>query len=147
MLKRVILLIEPDEVVRELLLVCLNNLGGWTVISSASTQENWDGVKAQACDVILLDGAVLEADSPHFLKDLSDSLMTVDIPIVLLIHHALWLTSEHPPGSPIVGAIAKPFNPLTLPIDIAHLLGWRLACDLDSHPSKSAAPLQRPNSK
>jgi hypothetical protein len=115
MLKRVILLIEPDEVVRELLLVCLNNLGGWTVISSASTQENWDGVKAQAFDVIVLDGAVLEADSPHFLKDLSDSLMTVDIPIVLLIHHALWLTSEHPPGTRSPNPSTPLPSPLRLP--------------------------------
>jgi len=131
MLKRVILLIEPDEVVRELLLVCLGTLGGWTVTSVATTQGIWDNVKAQPPDVIVLDGAVLEDDSPHYRKELSDRLMTVDVPIVLLIHHALWLTSEHPPGSPIVGAIAKPFNPLTLPIDIAHLLGWRLACDLN----------------
>lgn len=134
--KRVILLLEPDEVVRELLLVCLDSLGGWTVIASASTHASWDEVQAQACDVILLDEAVLEDDSPYFLKELSDNLTTVDIPIVLLIHHALWLTSEHPPESPIVGAIAKPFNPLTLPIEIAHLLGWQLACDLNSCPSK-----------
>jgi CheY-like chemotaxis protein len=88
-------------------------------------------VQAQPPDVIVLDGAVLEDDSPHYRKELSDRLTTVDVPIVLLIHHALWLTSEYPLKSQVVGAISKPFNPLTLPIDIAHLLGWRLACDLN----------------
>jgi CheY-like chemotaxis protein len=126
----VILLIEPEAVVRELLLLCLGKLGGWNVIPAASVQVGWAWLKAQQPDAIVLDTAVPESDRLTFIQALSGNISTASIPVLLLINHAAWLNSDSVGSGPVVGAIAKPFNPTTLPIEVAHLLGWRLACDL-----------------
>ena len=126
---QVILLIEPDAIVCEVLLICLRKLGGWTVISVASIQAGLDWLMSQHPDVIVLDTSVVEADSLSFIQALSCNTLTANIPILLLINHATWLTSHHLQVDQVIGTIAKPFNPITLPLEVAHLLGWSLGCD------------------
>lgn len=132
MARQIILLIEPEATLCELLLLCLRKLGDWTVFPAASMGAGWDWLMVQQPDVIVLDVATSEEDSRRFIDDLSHNLATASIPVVLLVSHATWLSAGH--SDQVVGMIAKPFNPVTLPIEMASLLGWPLICDLSPPP-------------
>jgi len=136
MANQVILLIEPEVILCEVLLVCLRKLGHWTVIPVASIQAGLEWLINQQPDVIVLDTAVLEDDNLRFIQDLSCNPLTANIPILLLINHATWLTSHNLQADQVVGMIAKPFNPITLPLEVAHLLGWSLGGDRCPLPPK-----------
>jgi CheY-like chemotaxis protein len=135
---QVILLIEPEALVCEVLLVCLRKLGGWTVIPTTSVQAGLDWLVHQKPDVIVLDTADLEDDSLCFIQDLNRNASTANIPVLLLSNHATWLTSRSLQTHQVAGTIAKPFNPITLPLEIAHLLGWHLDCDRCPLPAKDS---------
>lgn len=126
MANQVILLIEPEAIVCEVLLVCLRKLGGWTVIPASSIQAGLDWLMSEQPDVIVLDASVLEDDLLSFIQDLSRNTSTAEVPILLLINHATWLTSHNHQADQVVGTISLPFNPITLPLTVAHLLGWSL---------------------
>lgn len=136
---RVILLIEPEAIVCEVLLICLRKLGGWTVIPVASIQAGLDWLITQHPDVIVLDTSVVEEDSLSFIQALSHNVATANIPLLLLINHATWLTSHNLQVDQVVGTIAKPFNPMTLPLEVAHLLGWSLGRDRCSWPIEDSS--------
>jgi CheY-like chemotaxis protein len=136
---QVILLIEPETIVCEVLLVCLRKLGGWTVIPASSIQAGLDWLRSQQPDVIILDTSVLEEESLRFIQALSHNAATAQIPILLLINHAAWLTSRKLKATQVIGTIAKPFNPITLPLEVAHLLGWSLGYDRCPLPAADSA--------
>ena len=63
-------------------------------------------------------------DSFMFLEKLRNNPETQAIPIVLLSAKARWLDSQILQQYQIAGVILKPFDPVTLPVQIATLLGW-----------------------
>ncbi|EKQ67036.1 response regulator with CheY-like receiver, AAA-type ATPase, and DNA-binding domains [Leptolyngbyaceae cyanobacterium JSC-12] len=126
---RRILLIEHDEEIREVLRICLRYLAGWDVVSFGSPQESLDAIVSERPDAILLDTFLLKADSLGFVQKilgqtLQSNALTQSVPILLITDKASWFTKEQLCSLGIQGAIAKPFDPVTLPSQIAQILGW-----------------------
>lgn len=121
-----ILLIERESSIREVLHICLSELGGWRVTLSNSIQEGIALCTTTCPDAILLDTSTSETDALIFVEQLKQHSIAQSIPIVLLSSRASWFTPGQLQEMGFIGAIAKPFNPTTLAAQVAHLLGW---CD------------------
>jgi CheY-like chemotaxis protein len=119
-----ILLIDSEVGIREVLSHCLRDFGGWEVIAAASISEGVAKLTVKSPDAIILDVQIpSEANGLQFLQALKRSSWQY-IPVVLITAQAKWLTPQQLQEIGVVGAIAKPFNPISLPLQIANLLGW-----------------------
>jgi CheY-like chemotaxis protein len=123
---KTVLLIDDEDSVRELVQTCLSDLAGWDVVTAASAQEGLKKLDAKHPDVILLDVLMPGMDAVTFLQRLHESPAVGSIPVILLTVRARWFTPQKLQQLGVTEAIAKPFNPVTLPEMIASALGWNL---------------------
>ncbi|MER3492468.1 MAG: response regulator [Mastigocladus sp. ERB_26_2] len=121
---KTILLIDDEVSVREIVELCLKDLGGWNVLTVDSRAKGLQGAAFDRPDAIVLDLSMCGMDSFMFLEKLRNNPETQAIPIVLLSAKARWLDSQILQQYQIAGVILKPFDPVTLPVQIATLLGW-----------------------
>ncbi|MGA9382681.1 MAG: response regulator [Phormidium sp.] len=119
-----ILLIDYEASVREILQVCLSEIGGWNVIAAASFEEGLASLPTQKIDAIIMDNFTAKRDSTRFIEKLKANPLTQPIPILLITHKASWYSPKHLQDMSVVGAIAKPFDPVRLPTQVSKLLGW-----------------------
>ncbi|MDM9381362.1 response regulator [Chlorogloeopsis sp. ULAP01] len=124
MSRKQILLIDSEASVREVLQVCLRDLGGWDVFSVFSWQEGLKVLMKKQPDAILLDVPTLDVDNLSILQQFRDHPLTQSIPILLLSTRASWFPPFLLQEMGIAGAIALPFNPTLLPEQVAKLLNW-----------------------
>jgi CheY-like chemotaxis protein len=121
-----ILLIDDEATIRELVQVCLSDLAGWKVVTVASAQAGLQQLAIEHPDAILLDVLMPGMDITTFMHRLHENPSTRTIPVILLSARASWFTPQKLQQLGIVQAIAKPFNAVTLPHEIAHALAWSL---------------------
>lgn len=139
MTRKLILLIEQDDSIREVLLVCLKHLAGWNVVSFKSSQESLELQIEDQPDAILLDTFLSKSNGSFtsksgglgfiqklIIQKLRKHPITCSTPIVLMTDKANWFTPKQLRSLGVDGTIAKPFDPTTLPTQIAHLLGWQI---------------------
>lgn len=119
-----VLLIDDEAYVREVVQACLQDLGGWDVLAVASAQDGLDKALNMQPDAIVLDISIPGMDGFAFLQQLRANCLTQHIPVVLLSAKAGWFTPQQLQSLGVAGAIAKPFNPVSLTHDIAKALGW-----------------------
>ncbi|XWK90574.1 MAG: response regulator [Phormidium sp.] len=119
-----ILLIDYEASVREVLQVCLSEIGGWNVIAAASFEEGLALLLTEKLDAIIMDNVTAKRNSTKFIQKLKANPLTQSIPILLITHKASWYSRQHLQDMSVVGAIAKPFDPVRLPVQISKLLGW-----------------------
>lgn len=124
MATKTILLIDDEIHVREIIQLCLKDLGGWDVLTVNSPIEGLLMAARSIPDAIVLDSSIAGMDSFFFLEDLRSNPVTESIPVVLLSGKARWLNSQILRYYRVAGAIAKPFDPITLCSEIAKLLDW-----------------------
>jgi CheY-like chemotaxis protein len=124
MTTKLVLLVDNEANVREVVKACLQDLGGWDVHSVASAKEGLDRAVAVQPDAIVLDISMPGGDGFSFLQQLRANPVTQLIPVVLLTAKARWFTPNQLQPFGVAGAIAKPFNPISLTNQIANALGW-----------------------
>ncbi|MEB3337179.1 MAG: response regulator [Leptolyngbyaceae bacterium] len=119
-----ILIIDDEEPIREIVQACLEDLGGWEVVSAESAKEGLLKAQTAQPDAILLDVSMPEMDGVALFEQLQKIPAVQAIPVVLLTARVLHIdrTRFEPLG--IAGLISKPFNPVTLCEQIAQVLGW-----------------------
>jgi DNA-binding response OmpR family regulator len=121
---KTVLLIEHEASIRDVLYVCLSEIGGWNVALSSSIKEGVNLCMTVYPDAILLDTSTSETDALIFIEQLKQRSIAQSIPILLISARANWFTSSQLHDMGFAGAITKPFDPFTLPTQISHLLGW-----------------------
>ncbi|MBD2202358.1 response regulator [Calothrix sp. FACHB-1219] len=119
---KTILLLDDEVNVRELVELCLKDLGGWMVLTADSPFLALQKAESNSPDAIVLDLSM--RGSFMFLQQLRRNIKTQDIPVVLLSATARWLDPQFMQEYQVVGIILKPFNPVTLPVEIATILNW-----------------------
>ena len=124
MTTKLVLLVDNEANVREVVQACLQDLGGWEVQSVASAQEGLDRAVAVQPDAIVLDISMPGIDGFAFLQQLRANPVTQLIPVVLLTAKARWFSPQQLQPFGVAGAIAKPFNPVSLTNEIAKAIGW-----------------------
>ncbi len=121
-----ILFIEDELNVRQVVKACLEALGGWNVLLAASGQEGLAKAVSEKPDAILLDVMMPGMDGLALLQELKSNPVTQSIPIVFLTARLSLTEPQRFQELGVQGAIAKPFNSLTLVPKIANALGWSL---------------------
>jgi CheY-like chemotaxis protein len=122
---RCILIVDDEESIREIAQLSLEMVGGHKVLTATSGLEALAIAAADVPDLVLLDVMMPELDGPGTVSRLQADPRTRDIDIVMLtakVQQNETARFSQLPG--VAGVIGKPFDPMTLPLQIAELLGW-----------------------
>jgi CheY-like chemotaxis protein len=121
---RRILIVDDEDDIREVAQVSLELVGKWEVRTAASGSDGIDGARAERPDAILLDVMMPDMDGPTTLERLRADPSTSDIPVVFLTAKTQAADRSRLAGLGAAGILTKPFDPLTLPSQIAAVLQW-----------------------
>lgn len=119
-----ILVIDDDDHIREIIQACLRDLGGWDVWEANSGRAGLAIAATQKPNAILLDWIMPDMDGQSVLLALRADPELQSIPVILLSVNTPWFQPGDYQRWGIQGAIAKPFNAVELPGQIAAILGW-----------------------
>lgn len=122
-----ILVIDDDDDVRLLARISLSRVGGYDVREADGAASGLTLAATASPDAILLDVMMPGTDGPTALALLREQEATRDVPVIFLT--AKVRTSDHDRllSLGVAGVIGKPFDPMTLPVQVAAALGWAAA--------------------
>jgi CheY-like chemotaxis protein len=125
MTSRHVLVVDDEEAIREIAALSMEAVGGHRVSTASSGTEAVRLALTEPPDVILLDVMMPEVDGPSTVQRLQVEERTRGIDVILLTAkvHAKD-TARLGRLSGVAGIIAKPFDPRTLPRQVAEILGW-----------------------
>ena len=119
------MVVDDDDLLREVARTALEIVGGWQVVTAHSGTEARTQALLEHPDAILLDVMMPGVDGPTTVAALREDPATAQIPVIFLTAKV----PSEPPGAwsrlGLAGVIPKPFDPMTLSADMARLLGWR----------------------
>ncbi|NMG10014.1 response regulator [Brasilonema sp. UFV-L1] len=121
-----VLCIDDEPNILFIVKTCLQTLAGWEVEVATSGTEGLLKAQELKPDAILLDVIMPEMDGLFYLQQLRLNDKTQGIPVVFLTFNQSVTEGHQFLGLGAVGAIAKPFNSLTLVSQIAKFLNWNL---------------------
>ena len=113
-----ILYAEDEDDIREVALMALEAIGGYTVEACASGQELLDKIEAFNPDMILLDVMMPSMDGPTTLSNIRQIDGMAAIPVAFMTAKVQPQEVENLKSLGAVDVIAKPFDPMTLADEI-----------------------------
>ncbi|HEY9829461.1 MAG TPA: response regulator [Stenomitos sp.] len=119
-----ILIVDDEDLIRELVQACLEDLGGWETLAAASGEECLQLAQTKPFDAILLDMSMPRMDGFEVYKRLQSHPKTQAIPVILLTAKVLASDHDRFDKMGVAGVISKPIEPTTLTEAIAEILGW-----------------------
>ena len=119
-----ILLIDDEDDIREVARVSLELVGGWEVLLARSAREGLAKAAAELPDAILLDVMMPDMDGPTAFQELQATPAIQHIPVILLTAKVQSTDQRRFADLGVTGVIAKPFDPMTLPRQVATALSW-----------------------
>ena len=119
-----VLLIDDEEDIRIVGRMSLEKVGGWDVLEASSGAEGIELAAAQSPDAILLDSMMPGMDGPATIQKLKADERTSGIPVLFLTAKLQPADRERYVELGAEGVLAKPFDPMSLPNDVAATLGW-----------------------
>ena len=123
-MSRRVLVVDDDDAIREVAQSSLELVAGWEVDVASSGQAALDLAVADPPDAILLDVMMPSMDGPTTFARLRADARTRDVPVVLLTAKVQPSERRRWEQLGVAGVLAKPFDPLELPGQVAGLLGW-----------------------
>ncbi len=125
--KRRLLVVDDEPAIREIAQISLEAIGGWETAAAGSGTEALARVAVDRPDAILLDVMMPGLDGPQTVARLQQEASTRDIAVILLTAKVQPPERARLAGLPgVTGLIAKPFDPIELPAQIAEFVGWDL---------------------
>lgn len=124
-MSRRVLVVDDDEAVREVLRTGLEVLAGWKVAVASGGAEAVALCRSDPPDAILLDVMMPTMDGPTTFAQLQEDARTRSIPVILLTAKVQPAERRRYEDLAVAGMLAKPFDPLVLPDQVADILGWR----------------------
>lgn len=123
-MSRKVLIVDDEDDIRAVAQMSLEVVAGWTVVTAGSGGEALGIAAAELPDAILLDVMMPELDGPATLERLRADPVTAAIPVVFLTAKVQAADHRRFATMPIAGVLAKPFDPMELPGQVAGVLGW-----------------------
>ena len=114
------LLVDDEDDIRRVARMSLERVGGWTVTDAGSADEALAAAGAERFDAVLLDVMMPDVDGPSTLGLLRPIIG--DVPVVFLTAKVQPADVTRLRELGAVGVIAKPFDPMGLPGELARLL-------------------------
>ncbi|MFN6568329.1 response regulator [Dendronalium sp. ChiSLP03b] len=124
MTKKRILVVDNEQYIQEVAKICLETVAGWEVLTASSGQEGITQAETGQPDAILLDVMMPDMDGITTFEKLQANPMTKEIPVILLTAKIQASDRRRYAQLGMIGAIAKPFNPLELAGKIKDALNW-----------------------
>ncbi|HYH10268.1 MAG TPA: response regulator [Thermoanaerobaculia bacterium] len=121
---RRILVVDDEDDVREVTSMSLRLVDGWYVRTCSCGEEAIRAAAEELPDAIVLDVMMPGLDGPGTLEALRSDARTRTIPVIFLTAKAQPAEKRMLSDLSARGVIAKPFDPITLPNEIAELLCW-----------------------
>ncbi len=116
-----LLLVDDDEDIRTIARMSLERIGGWEVVAAASADEAEAAARAAAPDAVLLDVMMPDVDGPATLERLRPLIGAA--PVVFLTAKTQPADLERLTSLGAAGVLAKPFDPMSLPAELAAIVG------------------------
>lgn len=123
-MSKTILVIDDEDDIREIAQLALELGRDWSVIGAASGSEGASLAASARPDAILLDVMMPGLDGPATLERLRSDPATSDIPVVFLTAKVRPAERARLGAMGVAGVLAKPFDPIELPEQLAACLGW-----------------------
>jgi CheY-like chemotaxis protein len=118
-----VLLVDDAQDIRLIAQMSLERIGGWTVVPVASGQQALQAAADDGpFDAVLLDVMMPGMDGPTTLQQLRARGLPIEVKIVFLTAKAQTAELQRLRALGVAGVIAKPFDPLALPDQLAQLL-------------------------
>lgn len=121
---RRLLIIDDDAGIREVAQTSIELVAGWEVDTAGSGDEGLTRARSGRPDAILLDVMMPGRDGPATLELLRADGEICEIPVIFLTAKVQAAERTRFASMDVAGLIAKPFDPMELPKQIATLLGW-----------------------
>ncbi len=122
-----ILIVDDDEDIRDVVQVSLEEFGGWQTLTAASGLEGLQIAQTTPLDAILLDISMPDMDGFQLCAALQANWRTQTIPLIVLTAKVLPRDRQRLLALDIAGIITKPFDPMTVWLQVAEVLGWAMA--------------------
>lgn len=122
---RKVLVVDDDDIIREVAKVALEVVGGWQVETAPSGDEAGRLATADQPDVVLLDVMMPAMDGPSTAALLRADPVTQDVPVIFLTAKTPLTDEQLSSVDNLVGVITKPFDPMSLAAEINRLAGWQ----------------------
>ncbi len=119
-----ILLVDDDPDIRAIVTMSLERIGGFSVLAVEGGTEALAAVGAREFDAVLMDLTMPGMDGRELLVRLRKEPRTLALPVVFLTARAGRTENEALRSLGAAGVLVKPFDPLTLPEELARLLAW-----------------------
>ncbi len=119
-----VLVIDDEDDIREIAQDSLEMLGGYQVSTASSGTQGLADARVQQPDAILLDMMMPDMDGSATFKGLQEDPATRGIPVILLTAKVQASDRLRFATLGVAGVIAKPFDPISLPSQVAQVLGW-----------------------
>jgi CheY-like chemotaxis protein len=120
-----VLIIDDEEDIRAVAALSLETIAGWEVAMANSGAQGVARAESLQPDAILLDVMMPGMDGRATFVALQKNQLTAKIPVVLLTAKAQQSERQQLATLGVAGVLVKPFDPLTLPDEIAAILGWK----------------------
>jgi CheY-like chemotaxis protein len=117
-----ILLVDDEADIRDIATLSLESVGGWEVRAVASGHAAVDAVKEERFDAILLDVMMPELDGPSTFAAMRELADIEGVPVIFLTAKVQPADTRMLRGTGAAGIIAKPFDPMQLPEQVADVL-------------------------
>ena len=124
MVNKQILIVDDEERIREVVVICLVKLAQWQVITAASGVEALEKAAAEQPDAILLDVSMPGMDGIETFQHLRSNPETEAIPVILLTAMVQPKEQAEYKQMGVAGLISKPFDPVQISREISQLLAW-----------------------
>lgn len=116
-----ILVVDDEDDIRRVATLSLERVGGWEVVPASSAAEAVAAAEGGGFDAVLLDVMMPDVDGPATLERLRPILGS-GVPVVFLTAKVQPADVERLRGLGATGVLAKPFDPMRLPGELAELL-------------------------
>jgi len=121
---RRILIIDDEDDIREVAAMSLETVAGWEVMVANSGAQGLLRAASYKPDAILLDVMMPGMDGPTTFRELRKNPATAKIPVLFLTAKVQATDRRRFADLGIEAVLVKPFDPMTLSIQIAGALGW-----------------------
>lgn len=125
-MKRRILVVDDEALLRELVQACLEDLAGWQTQVASSGEECLQVLQTGLVDAILLDVSMPGMDGFSVYEQIQANPKTGTIPVILLTAKVLPSDRVKFAQMGVAGVISKPIEPLTLMAEITEILNWEI---------------------
>lgn len=121
---RKVLVVDDDDIIREVARVALEVVGGWQVETATNGEDAGRLAVLSRPDLVLLDVMMPALDGPSTAALLQRDPATRGVPVIFLTAKSPISDEELETAPNVVGVISKPFDPMVLAEEINRLAGW-----------------------